>query len=98
MKKVENFKIWNQFGEIEFKEPINLLGVDLDKEVTIEEYMMNTGEKLNYWSIFKLYNFKIEENEVEKYINKIKNLGGKFISYNNKELIWEYRGENGLSN
>ena len=98
LKKVENFKIWNQFGEIEFKEPINLLGIDLDKEVTIEEYMMNTGEKLNYWSIFKLYNFKIEENEVEKYINKIKNLGGKFISYNNKELIWEYRGENGLSN
>ena len=98
LKKIENFKIFNLFGEIEFQEPINLLGVDLDKEVTIEKNMINTGEKLNYWSIFKLYNFIIEENEIEKYIIKIKNLGGKFISYNNKVLIWEYRGENGLSN
>ena len=98
LKKIENFKIFNLFGEIEFQEPINLLGVDLDKEVTIEKNMINTGEKLNYWSIFKLYNFIIEENEIEKYIIEIKNLGGKFISYNNKVLIWEYRGENGLSN
>ena len=98
LKKIENFKIFNLFGKIEFQEPINLLGVDLDKEVTIEKNMINTGEKLNYWSIFKLYNFIIEENEIEKYIIKIKNLGGKFISYNNKVLIWEYRGENGLSN
>lgn len=54
--------------------------------------MIDTGDNLNYWSIFKLYNFIIEENGIDKYILNIKQSGGKFISYKNNELIWEYKG------
>ena len=95
LKAISNFKIFNQFGEVEFKEPVNLLGVDLNNEVTIEKDMIDTGDKLNYWSIFKLYNFYIKGKKIDKYINNIKNMGGQFISYNNNELVWEYRANNG---
>jgi hypothetical protein len=94
LKSISNFKIYNQFGEVEFKEPVNLLGVNLNNEVTIEKDMIDTGEKLNYWSIFKLYNFHIKDNNIDKCINNINRSGGKFISYNNNELIWEYKANN----
>ena len=91
LEKIINFKIFNEFGEVEFKEPVNLLGINLDKEVTISKNMIETGEKLNYWSIFKLYNFTFEEKEIDAYIKIIEKFGGKFISYKNNELIWEYK-------
>ena len=90
LKNIHNFKIFNEYGEVEFKEPINLLGVNLDDQITIENNLIDTGNKLNYWSIFKLYNFKLEENEIENYKNNIKKNGGQFISYKNNELTWEY--------
>jgi hypothetical protein len=90
LKSISNFKIYNQFGEVEFKEPVNLLGVNLNNEVTIEKDMIDTGEKLNYWSIFKLYNFCIEKG-IGDYILRIESAGGKFISYQNNELILEYK-------
>ena len=95
LKKIENFKIFNQYGEVEFKEPVNLLGINLNDEIIIEKGMIETGNKLNYWSIFKLYNFNLEKNEIELYINKINQFGGKFISYDDNELIWEYKSNNG---
>ena len=96
-KNVQNFKIFNEFGEVEFKEPVNLLGLNLDNEITINENMIDTGHNLNYWSIFKLYNFTIEENGIDKYILNIKQSGGTFISYKNNELIWEYKGKKGIA-
>ena len=96
LKKIQNFKIFNEFGEVLFMEPVNLLGLNLDNEITITEDLIETGDKLNYWSIFKLYNFIVEKNEIDKYILNIKNCGGKFISYINNELIWEYKGNNGI--
>ena len=61
------FRIFNKFGEVEFKEPVNLLGINLDEQVTIERNLIDTGDKLNYKSVFKLYNFKIGENGLNKY-------------------------------
>ena len=58
--------------------------------------MIDTGDNLNYWPIFKLYNFTIEENGINKYILIIKQSGGKFISYKNNELIWEYKSKKGI--
>ena len=95
LRVIKNFKILNEFGEVEFKEPINLLGINLDNEITIEENMIETGDKLNYWSIFKLYNFRMNEKEIIIYINQLEKSGGKFISYKNNVLIWEYKGKNG---
>ena len=92
LKKMENFRIFNEFGEVEFKEPINLLGLDLDEQVTIEKNLIDTGDKLNYKSVFKLFNFKIGENGLNKYKVNLKELGGNFLSYNNNELVWEYNG------
>ena len=90
LKKIQNFKIYNEFGEVEFKEPVNLIGLNLDEEVEIKKDMIETRNKLNYWSIFKLYNFCVEKG-IGDYILKIEGAGGKFISYQNNELIWEYK-------
>ena len=94
LRKVENFKIYNRFGEVLFKEPVNLLGLNLDNQVTIDRDLIDTGDKLNYWSIFKLYNFRTEENGLNKHKINLKNSGGKFISYKNNELVWEYKVNN----
>ena len=94
LEKIENFKIYNKFGEVEFKEPVNLLGMNLDNEITIEKNMIDTSDKLNYWSVFKLYDFIADEIEIKNYIMNLNESGGKFISYKNNVLIWEYKGKN----
>ena len=62
LRNVSGFKIYNKYGEVEFKEQVNLLGLNLDNQITIEKNLIDTGDKLNYWSKFKLYNLKLEEN------------------------------------
>ena len=98
LKKMENFRIFNEFGEVVFKEPINLLGLDLDEQVTIEKNIIDTGDKLNCKSVFKLFNFKIGENGLNKYKDSLKKLGGNFLSYINNELVWEYNGNMQVKN
>ena len=98
LKNVENFKIFNKYGEVVFKEPINLIGLNLDNQVTIEKDLIDTGDKLNYWSIFKLYNIKVKENGISRHKDELKKCGGEFLSYKNNELIWEYKGKNALKN
>ena len=92
LKKMKNFRIFNEFGEVVFKEPINLLGLDLDEQIMIEKNIIDTGDKLNCKSVFKLFNFKIGENGLNKYKVSLKKLGGNFLSYINNELVWEYNG------
>ena len=94
LKKVEKFKIFNKHGEVEFKEPVNLLGVNLDKEIIIEKNMIDTSEKFNYWSIFKLYHFIASKEDLNNYRKYLEISGGRFISYENNVLIWEYKGKN----
>ena len=91
LRNVENFKIFNKYGEVEFKEPINLLGVNLNDEVIIEKNMIDTKDKLNYWSVFKLYDFEGDEGNISNFIKLLNENDGKFISYKDKELIWEYK-------
>ena len=91
LKKINNFKIYNNYGEVEFKEPINLLGVNLNDEVIIEKNMFETKDKLNYWSIFKIYEFIEDEGNISIFKKLLNENNGKFISYKNKELIWEYK-------
>ena len=90
LRKVSGFKIYNNYGEVLFKEPVNLLGLNLDNQIVIEENLIDTGDKLNYSSIFKLYNFKVEENGLNKYKVDLKKSGGKFLEYKNNEISWEY--------
>ena len=94
LRNVENFRIFNKFGEVEFQEPVNLLGLNLDNQVIIERNLIDTGDKLDYKSVFRLYNFKVEENGLNKYKFKLQNSGGNFLSYKNNELVWEYDGKN----
>jgi hypothetical protein len=96
LRKVEHFKIYNKYGEVVFTEPVNLLGLNLDNQVTIEKYLIDTGDKLNYRSVFKLYNFRCEENGLNRHKDVLKKCGGKFLSYENNELVWEYDGQNSL--
>ena len=96
LKKVNNFKIYNKYGEVEFKEPINLLGIDLNEEIDIGKDMIETGDKLDYWSIFKIYDFIADENTISNIKEKLNQNGSKFISYKNNILVWEYKGINGI--
>ena len=98
LRNVENFKIFNKYGEVEFKEPINLLGLNLDNQVTIGRYLIDTGDKLNYKSVFKLYNFKVEDNELNRYKKNLEESGGHLLSNKNNELVWEYNGNIPIKN
>ena len=90
LKSINNFIIYNKYGQVKFKEPINLLGVNLNEEIVIEKNMIETGDKLDYWTEFKIYEFIEDENNISKLKEKISQNNGKFISYKDKELIWEY--------
>ena len=94
LRNVSGFKIYNKYGEVEFKEPVNLLGLNLDNQITIEKNLIDTGDKLDYWSLFKLYDCKIEENGLNKYKVKIAKCGGNFVEYKNNEIVWEYKKSN----
>ena len=94
LRKVSGFKIYNKYGEVEFKEPVNLLGLNLDNQIVIEKNLIDTGDKLDYWSLFKLYDCKIEENGLNKYKVKIAKCGGNFVEYKNNEIVWEYKKSN----
>ena len=90
LKKIEGFKIYNKYGEVEFLEPIDLLGIDLDEQVTIEQNIIETGEELDYNSKFKLYNIKVGENGIKNYKIELGKLGGKLLEYKNNQMVWEY--------
>ena len=91
LRKISGFKIFNKYGEVEFKEPVNLLGLNLDNQITIEKNLIDTGDKLNYWSKFTLFNFKVEENGLNKYKIDLEKSGGNFLEYKNNEIVWEYK-------
>jgi hypothetical protein len=93
LRNVSGFKIYNKYGEVEFKEPVNLLGLNLDNQITIEKNLIDTGDKLNYWSKFKLYNLKVEENGLNKYKLDLEKSGGNFLEYKNNQIVWEYKKE-----
>ena len=90
LKKIEGFKIYNKYGEVEFLEPSDLLGIDLDEQVTIEQKIIETGEELDYNSKFKLYNIKVGENGINNYKIELGKLGGKLLEYKNNQMVWEY--------
>ena len=94
LRNVENFRIFNKHGEVQFKEPVNLLGLNLDNQVTIEKNLIDTGDKLDYWAIYKLYNFITEENGLTKHKKNLEKYGGNFLYYKNNEMVWEYNGKN----
>ena len=70
LKSVENFSIENEFGKIQFMEPVDLRNADFDKIVKIEhkyievygddaaELKPKKGEGLNNPAIIYFYNFK----------------------------------------
>ena len=94
LRNVTGFKIYNKYGEVVFKEPVNLLGLNLDNQIVIERNLIDTGDKLDYWSLFKLYDCQIEENGLNKYKVKIAKCGGNFVEYKNNEIVWEYKKSN----
>ena len=93
LRNVENFRIFNKYGEVQFKEPVNLLGLNLDNQVIIEKNLIDTGDKLDYWAIYKLYNFVTEENGLIKHKKNLEKNGGNFLYYKNNEIVWEYNGK-----
>ena len=70
------------------------MGLNLDNQIVIEKNLIDTGDKLNYWSLFRLYNFKVEENGLNKYKVNLEQSGGNFLEYKNNEIVWEYKKSN----
>ena len=101
LKQVHNFKIWNNFGSIEYPEPTDLIGVDLDKLVFIEHKQAEVypdpsmkpkvGQKLNKRAIITLNDINSTEEKLRTKVNKIEDT--KFISYDQNSKILKFEVE-----
>ena len=87
LRRVESFRIFNEEGEIEFSEPVDLTGVDIDKSVVIQNRMVEVypfdlfgdnkpklGEKLNSPAFITFYNFDLKKVKSSRFMNKLKQL------------------------
>ena len=88
LKKVKNFSIFNQFGKIEFLEPVDLTQLDLDNIVSIENksilvyqnYKPEEGKELNKPANIHLYkcfancdgNEDISSDEIKEFVKILK--------------------------
>ena len=95
LKNISNFKIYNEYGEVQFLNNVNLLGLDLDKECVIEKGCIELKERLNVKRKCILYNFKLDngnENSMDNFKKVISKNNGVFISYEPKtgRLEWDY--------
>ena len=87
LKNISNFKIYNEYGEVQFLNNVNLLGIDLDKECVIEKGCIELKERLNVKRKCILYNFKLDngnENSMDNFKKVISKNNGVFISYEPK--------------
>ena len=97
LRKVENFKIYNKYGEVRFLEKVNLLGMNIDEEISIEEKCIEIkettkGKGLNVKREIRLNGMimtngmrsdpKIIEKNKELLRRKVEELGGEFENYN----------------
>jgi hypothetical protein len=95
LKNISNFKIYNEYGEVQFLNNVNLLGLDLDKECVIEKGCIELKERLNVKRKCILYNFKLDngnQNLMDDFKKVISEKNGVFISYepNTGRLEWDY--------
>ena len=95
LSNIENFKIYNEYGEIQFLEKINLLDANLDNDYIIEKNQIEIKRNLNVKIKCILYHLKFEnydENIMKQFKEKIKEKNGEFISYEplNGRLEWNY--------
>ena len=95
LRNIENFKIYNENGEIQFLEKINLLGANLDNEYIIEKNEIEIKKNLNVKKKCILYNLKFEnydENILKQFRERITEKNGEFVSYEplNGRLEWYY--------
>ena len=95
LSNIENFKIYNEYGEIQFLDKINLLGANLDNDYIIEKNQIEIKRNLNVKIKCILYHLKFEnydENIMKQFKEKIKEKNGEFVSYEplNGRLEWNY--------
>ncbi len=98
LKQVHNFKIWNNFGSIEYPEPTDLIGVNIDDLVFIEHKQAEVypdpskkpkvGLKLNKRAIITLNDINSTEEKLRIKVNKIEDT--KFISYDQNAKILKF--------
>lgn len=98
---VKNFKIHNQFGEVEFLEDVNLVGLNLDEIFTINFANIDIkDENIKAIQVKKRCTFKdifpppgkSKEEEFQKaFESAIESKGGKFVEYDKQSgnLIFE---------
>jgi len=92
LKNIENFKIYNEYGEVLYLNPVNLLGIDLDKECTIKHKLIELQDHEGIKRRCCLYGLKINgANQLDEYKNKLKEINGIFVKYDesNGNLIWD---------
>ena len=89
LRNVKEFRIYNKHGEVHFLETVNLLGMNIDEEISIEERCVEIKEtkkgkglnvnreiKLNGMLISNGMNNDSVEKKKEMIKEKIKELGG----------------------
>lgn len=88
-------------GQICFKTPVNLLGVNLDSVIDIQRGMctVNLGSpesfQLNVPAVISLYGLRSEDKAYkEKIIQQTKNIGGKLICYDGTKGEWIFEVDN----
>ena len=96
LETVENFKIWNEYGSVEYPDQTDLLDVNLDELVVIEDKQAEVypesveragkkprvGLKLNKKAIITLLGIDSTEDKLRRKMSKI---GATFKSYNKEE-------------
>jgi len=100
LKNVEGFSISNNFGKIKFKHKVDLTNLNLSEIVLIDLYnieiypgreLPNPGEGLNKPAIITMKQMFNENENLNEYVNRIKEKGGKFLKYN--ELKGKFKFE-----
>ena len=104
LRNVKEFRIYNKHGEVHFLETVNLLGMNIDEEISIEERCVEIKEtkkgkglnvnreiKLNGMLISNGMNNDSVEKKKEMIKEKIKELGGIYQDLDVESGILQFR-------
>ena len=102
LRNVNDFKIYNEHGEVHFIDKVNLLGLNLDEEISIEERCVEIketkkGKGLNVNREVKLNSMMVIngkedlKGKLSMIKEKITELGGKYVNYDTEKNILTFK-------
>ena len=102
LRNVNDFKIYNQHGEVHFIDKVNLLGLNLDEEISIEERCveiketqkgkgLNVNRKVKLNSMMVINGKENLEGKLSMIKEKITELGGQYVNYDTEKNILTFK-------